>query len=1046
MVFQAELIKSLQDNISRIAIEYGDKQISYRQLQQASFKLASYLKQRESQDELACIGIVSSDRVHVIISCIGIALSRNIFIPLDISQPSSRIEKQISTAGIQCVLASRNMEKLDSFSHVEKIYLEDVLGMADVPEVDVWPSYLEEDSLYVYFTSGTTGEPKGIVGKNISLLQFLRWEIKEFSIREDFRFSQFISPYFDAFLRDVFVPLLAGGTVCIPEDPSILEPERLMRWLDDHEITVVHCVPSVFRIFNSPTLTFEHYKSLRYVLLSGERLIPAELKNWFQVFGNRIELVNFYGSTETTMIRTFYRIKDSDVEKNRIPVGKPIEGTEVFILNERLKPCPALMAGRIFIVSDFCTKGYLQNDPLNAEKFIQVPTLDGTLVTAFDTGDKGRKLADGNIDLLGRDDRQIKLRGIRVELVEIEKVFFDSGLVRNILVIPLEEEVGNMTLFAFIIPLHQEKNGALLKKMQDYATKYLPDYMRPSNIYFMEEFPLLPNGKVDIKKLEAIPGSKSVDMVEPTNETEAQLLVIWKSILKKDELSIKDNFLQIGGNSISLMKLIAIIYKEFGVRFALSDVFKNLTVQGQAEKIRSLQQSLLYKIPKAENAVRFPLTRNQERMLFQHELDKNDLSYNLPVAWTIKNFVSVHKLSSIFQRLIARHEAFRTKFIYEDNQFWQLITETSDFEIERIRIIGGESALRDAIRHFIRPFNLSEGSLLRVALFEADETFLLVLDTHHIICDGMSQVNLIRDFLAYSAEQELTPLDIQFKDYAVWERNFRESKEYRENQLFWQEMLHDLPPNLQFPTEIKHSADTSASSYEFQLSRQKIESIVSCFQDDNVTVFSILYALYYLFLSRLTSARDIVIGINSTGRVQQEVFNLIGMFAKTLPVRYRLQEGNTFKEFVLQAHKLLTEVNDKQLYDLLDIKDSLIKDGMVSKNEELFNTMLIFQNLDFSGLFLEDNSFMPYELETVHSKFALSLFVFEESNSFRFRFEYKNAWFCMDDMLSMQEQIQELLDRIALDTHQRVRYYLNVEDEKMNLMSDSLDEEISFNI
>lgn len=269
-----------------------------------------------------------------------------------------------------------------------------------------------EDPIYIYFTSGSTGQPKAVLGMNKSLVHFINWEIETLGIDHPWRVSQLTSPSFDASLRDFFVPLCSGGTVCIPQNRElILNSASLINWIESSKIDLIHCTPSLFRLFNVKSLTKEQFPNLKYVLLAGERIHPPELENWFITFGERIQLVNFYGPTETTMVKTFYFIKKADTKAPSISIGKPMKGSRVIILDERMNPCPEGMAGEIYIRTPYRTKGYYNDPELTGEKFLVNPFNNDPEDLIYKTEDQGRFLPDGNLEFLGRIDRQVKIRG-----------------------------------------------------------------------------------------------------------------------------------------------------------------------------------------------------------------------------------------------------------------------------------------------------------------------------------------------------------------------------------------------------------------------------------------------------------------------------------------------------------------------------------------------------------------------------------------------------------------------------------------------------------
>lgn len=426
--FQDKLLETFKLFSDKIAIEYNDNSIKYSQLDQKTNKIANYILQKGIQQN-SLISILVEDKVEVISLIIGILKAGCIFVPIDPANPAKRIEYIINSTETEVLFWDENSGKREfNFTNKQNSKIQTILINEDFynnslsDEYKQSCQYCSDDPIYIYFTSGSTGNPKAIVGRNESLLHFIEWEIAEFAINQNTRISQFTSPSFDAFLRDIFVPLFAGGTVCIPvRKEIILDTASMVDWIEKNKVNIIHCTPSLFRVFSAGTICTENFKDLNYVFMAGEVLKPNDLENWYSIFGDRIQLVNFYGASETTMIKMFYPIKSSDVKRKSIPIGKPIKGAKAVILDKNLNICNQGDIGEIYIRTPYRTLGYYKNPDLNKEKFIINPFNKDPNDLIYRTGDLGRLLESGDIEFLGRIDRQIKIRGIRVELGEIEK-------------------------------------------------------------------------------------------------------------------------------------------------------------------------------------------------------------------------------------------------------------------------------------------------------------------------------------------------------------------------------------------------------------------------------------------------------------------------------------------------------------------------------------------------------------------------------------------------------------------------------------------------
>jgi len=1018
MTFQNELIRYLKAGGDNTAIERGDKSITYSQLLEQANAVTAGLLARELPPTTV-VGILLEDRMDMIIAMIGTINARAAFVFLDAGLPAARMAAMQDAMRLEHVIVPGAADLPEALEGAT-IHVYPQLLLARPRDIS-YPLFSEEDSLYLYFTSGTTGTPKGIVGKNKSLLHFLQWEIAEFGIGIGSKFSQFISPYFDAFLRDVFVPLFAGGVICIPPaDEDFFTAEKLTRWIDDRKISHIHCVPSLFGVINNPQLTARHFGSLEYILLSGEKINPSGLIGWYRTFGDRIQLVNLYGPTETTMIRSSYRIQPADVEKARIPVGKPIADTEFLVAGKDLKPCGISLAGDLYILTEYMTKGYLNAPLSDQQRFLDIEH-EGKLRKAFRTGDKARRLPGGYFELLGREDRQIKLRGIRIELDEIEFVLHQGPGVKQAVVIQHGEDLAAFVVREEHSPARSDDPARFLAELEEYASLHLPRYMIPSSVMELKEFPLLPNGKTNYGALADTLRAAGREILSPANPTEQQLLGIWTEILGDKPISAASSFLTIGGNSLGMMRLIGKIYKQFGVRISLGQLFNNLTIQQQALLIRQSAQDNAMVIGKAAPRELYYLSAAQERIYYNYKLNTASTAYNLPMAAEIHEG-DTGTIENTIDLLVRRHESLRTRFTFEGSQVFQSILEEVPFAITRLSCDDTPEAIRQTVLGFIQPFDLARPPLLRAAIVNAGEQRrLLVIDTHHIVCDGMSQVNLVSEFVQLRNGKDLPPLKIQYKDYAEWERKFKQSSDYLAHREYWLKTFEGGSPKLELPARSGeyHTTDLRGGSTSFSIDNRVMHPLNETLKANGITEFSGMFAVYFIFLSQISGQEDIVIGINTSGRFHEELMGLVGMFAKTLPVRLQLHPDASFLEFAGMAHQQLAEATSHQLYDLSDIVGDLkIRD--LGASAELFSAMLVYQNFEFERKVAEGMRFSEIGIDNNTSKYPLSLYVSYGESAMQFRFEYSTRFFCADDMELLVQKFKGLVEMLSERTDQKV--------------------------
>lgn len=1044
MTLQAELNKSLRAYAGKIAIEVDQEKISYSRLLSISDKISSILIQHACPAETV-VAVATGNRLLNIYAMIGIFNARCVFVPVDASLPQKRMQavlKELQPAFLITTTADNMTAIASDYSSARVILADELLEVTwnAIAEPFDYPAFEEKDSVYIYFTSGSSGIPKGIIGRNGSLIQFLQWEINAFQVTAGNRFSQFISPYFDACLRDILVPLLAGGTICIPPTKQDMSsPEQMAAWVNNTAIQYIHCVPSLFRIISSAALSPDLFTDLKYCLLSGERINPRELQGWYEVFGDRIQLVNLYGPTEATMIKSCYRISPEDVNAARISVGTAMDGAELLILDENMEPCDPLIVGELYIASAYLTKGYLNNPELTAQKFLMFRSAAGEEITAYKTGDKARWMPDGNVDLIGREDRQVKVRGIRIEMDEIEHALLTSPFIKEAVVTKQAGENTDDALIAYITRKDFQGNA---QPLADVAMKHLeeliPASMLPASVVEISELPLLSNGKVDYQTLQ----SKAVAriIVAPENELEEKILAIWKDILADKSISVNENFYRIGGNSLIIMRLSSRLFKEFGIRVSLSELFKNLTIKKQAALVGSLMKDDVFIIPKVDTKPAYHTSAAQRRVYASYQLDRKVTSYNLPMAWDVSQAFDQDSIEQALHALVKRHEGLRTGFHIRDGELYQYVHDKVDFSLEHVTATTEE--LHDVILKFVRPFELDKAPLFRCTLIHQDGgRKILVIDCHHIICDGISKKILHHDFLNSYYGRRLPELEIQYKDYSEWEHKFRLTEEYLSHREFWLKTFEDGVPRLTLPVtkEIIDGVSHHGGNVTLKIDNDVLKPFTDFLKEQHVTAFSGFFTVYFLFLSQLSGQEDIVVGTAASGRIQEETENVVGMFVKMLPVRYQINPYASFKDAVAALHNYMLQANSRQIYDLGDIVTAL-NNNRTNPVKSLFDVAFVFQNFE-ERTERQQDGFVIYPFENNSSKYPLTLYVYDSDQSFSFRFEYSSDYFTRPDIILLAQQFRALLENVTVRLDEDLVSIIQSSDQPIDLMED----DISFN-
>ena len=602
--------ESIHDWVTRVAAERGDavaieaagRQITYRALEARSNQLASFLL-ASGAPRGARLAILSRD-VAEVISCVLAALKAGlVFVPCDPRTPERRLRTMMEEVSVGWIAAESTLaplvEALAPDVRPKTLFLDGGVESSDRLDVlsgfEHWadaerPVVAREpdDMCYVYFTSGSTGRPKGIAGRLKAIDHYIRWEIGTFGLQPGVRVSQLTTPSFDASLRDFFTPLAAGGTVCVPPADTVLDAESLVEWIDTQHINLVHCVPSVFRSMLNEGLDPERFAALRHVFMAGEAILPADVRRWSDIFGDRIQLVNLYGPSETTMTKFFHLVTRQDGDRTLVPIGKPMPGTSALVVDDHGRPCPAGAVGEILIRTPYRSLGYFGRADLTRAVFIPNPFSQDPSDLVYRTGDLARLHKDGTFELLGRRDHQVKVRGERVELGAIETALRSHASVRDVAVVDRDDATGTKYLCAYVVLA----DGAAVPELRDALAADLPAAMVPSAFVTLDTLPRLINGKIDRAALPPPERDRSraeATSERPRNPVEERLAGLFEEILNVSRVGIHESFFELGGHSLLATQLVSRIRRAFGIALPVRALFDAPTVGGIARHIDAVK-------------------------------------------------------------------------------------------------------------------------------------------------------------------------------------------------------------------------------------------------------------------------------------------------------------------------------------------------------------------------------------------------------------------------------------------------------------------------
>ncbi|HLG54327.1 MAG TPA: non-ribosomal peptide synthetase [Vicinamibacterales bacterium] len=572
------------------ALEHRGRTIDYTELAFAAYAIADELA-RLNVKKGAHVGVLVEDGSVIVPAVIGILARGCVFALLDPAHPPSHLRELADASDLTCLFVEDTLFSIaaEALSNrpvsIRPISAQIFATAGSCGSLTTELADTAERALYLYFSSGTSGKQKPILGRADSLLHFLDWEIATLGLDATVRVSQLTSPSHDPYLRDVFTPLVAGGTVCLPDSRHVvLSPFELARWIDHAQIEVVHCTPTVFRNLCNGGLVGRSFERLTHVLIAGEQLRGKHLVAWYEAIGDRVQLVNLYGPTETTLAKLYYFISPSDVDRAAIPIGQPINGTQLRIMATSSEECVTGEIGELYIETASGTLGYYRQPLLNRDVFEPDPAESLNSPVTYKTGDLVRRLDDGNIEFVGRRDRRQKVRGKHTDLGQVEdEIIKRSDVASCVVNVVTDAEGGGPDR---LVAYYVARDELRLASLEQQLARDLPASMIPDVWIRVDSLPTNVNGKVDDAELAALFSvSQSMRSDEGGQDAatergiEDRLLALWKELLRNDSIGLDDPFMEVGGDSLSIMLLIARLDEEFGYNLALWQVFEQLTIR-----------------------------------------------------------------------------------------------------------------------------------------------------------------------------------------------------------------------------------------------------------------------------------------------------------------------------------------------------------------------------------------------------------------------------------------------------------------------------------
>jgi amino acid adenylation domain-containing protein len=1007
------------------AVTYAGSQVTYAELDARANQWAHRLRETGVGPE-SQVGICMERSIELVTGLLAVLKAGAAYVPLDPNYPAERLAFMVRDVQPRAILVhAKTAEKWPALDarvinvDAESAQLE--RQSRQTPAISVLP----ENLVYVIYTSGSTGQPKGAMNTHSGLYNRLQWMQRAYPLTAADRVLQKTPFSFDVSVWEFFWPLMTGAVLVMAEPGGHQDPEYLGSVIEQSRVTTLHFVPSMLRAFLDSGAG-RKCNSLRRVICSGEAL-PAETA---RLCLEKIpaELYNLYGPTEASIDVTAWKCEPGNMEQG-VALGQPIANTQVYVLSESMEPAPAGVAGELYLGGDGLARGYLKRPGLTAEKFVPNPWSAKAGERLYRTGDLVKWRPDGNLDFLGRIDQQVKIRGNRIELGEIEAALSAGENVAQAVVIARDDERGEKYLVAYVQP----EAGAVLSvaDLRLRLARLLPEYMAPAAIVPLARMPLSANGKIDRKALPEVQrGLERGSYVRPTTAVEEILCGIWSDVLGIDRVGIRDNFFELGGHSLKATQVVARLRTSLDVELPVRSIFEAPTVAALASlaaEAGRAQAGPGVPLERVAREPQLPLSYAQQRLWFIHQMEPEQISYNLPGAARISGPLDMAALRKAFAEITRRHDSLRTRFVSMNGEPQQVIDPAVELELPLVDLSGRAEAeaarqLKDLEwRESRTPFELEEAPLLRLKLVKlAAEEHVLLATMHHIISDGWSfnillcELKTLYEGYIKGEEPRLPELPVQYGDYAVWQRKWLNSNRLEGQLGYWSRQLAGAPVTQDLPADHPRPAMQSnrGARQLIHIEKELQERLRKTCRQHSVTLYMALLAALQTLIYRYTGQPDVVIGAGIAGRTQAETEALIGFFVNTLPMRAELGPGLAFTGLLAAVKKTALDAYANQDVPFEKLVEALAPERDMGRTP-LFQVVFGFQDEQLPEVQLGPARMRMSPLDNGTSKFDLTLLL-EESESGLIGFlEYCTDLFEPSTITRMIGHFENLLIAIA---------------------------------
>jgi len=1031
-LFEAQVEKQPQSP----AVYHGQEQLSYQQVNHYANALAHILLKKHHLQPGQRVAILLDKNQWLMPAVLGVLKAGGAYVPVDPQYPESRRHYLIQDSEAQLVLTTQDHVAKLPKNGVPHLVLEQALAK---------PAHVENPGLklplqnpaYVIYTSGSTGQPKGVLVGHKSVLNLVNWFNQTIYAQHTTPLTTLLTANisFDGAVKNLLPPLLLGGRMVLLNEAAKRDLPTYINTLEQHQVQVADMTPAFLQVLLNAVEERSTKLNLLYTLVGGEALTQTLIEKYYANSQANSQLLNVYGVTECTVDSTFEVALPHRAD--RLSIGKPLPNTHIYICNPDLRVQGIGVPGEICIAGEGLSLGYLNRPKLTAQRFVHNPfAKSGKL---YRTGDLGRWTTNGNLEFLGRIDEQVKVRGFRIELGEVAHYLKAYEGIEEAVAGLYQSPTQEKELCVWFTGPTQVDASQL----RAFMAQQVPEYMVPSTFVHIEQLPLSPNGKVDKK---ALPNPQThalgnkTPYVAPENKLQETLVQVWQAVLGREKIGIKDHFFDIGGHSLNATNAIALLYKNLKVNVNLTLFFTHPTIEQQALVIEAMEQAEYVSITPAPVQDHYDLSHTQKRFWIQSMFEAESAAYNMPDSAMLTGQVNQQALEQSVALLCQHHESLRTVFITHNGHPQQKILPQIKvpLTVQDLAQLApqekGQHIQQSTHQFFHKAFDLEKGPLFGLHLIKIEaETWLLLLNVHHIISDGWSQ-GLIKNQLLtiYQSLVNNTPVPLsapalQFKDYSHWHNNLIANGHMKAHQDYWTQKLADKPNGINLPFDYPRPAvqTFNGSRVHLNLGTTLSQKISALSNQTQATLFMVVLGAINVLLYKYSRQQDIMVGSPVAGRQHPELHPIVGCLINTLVFRTTIDPTQSFAQYLETVKQDALQSYEYQDYpfDLLIEELELERDLSQSP---IFNVMLTLNNTGMSTSQPAEQATAPAEqvpgglVEAPEegtgmnmSKFDLSFFLLDTAPNYAISLEYNTDLFTQHTAQQMLNHLYGLLQAVT---------------------------------